>query len=526
MEEEGGNQSTSRNTIHIIGGELSTDELFRFFRDGSLAKFPQVKVGEDSDEQFCVGLLLFHASWNKPPSFSQAAPLLRNMVRPLAQRYNCFVGGIHVDKSTSSEDHCLESKDLPCPPETLPALAVVVINQSQKRESKPQLVYLSTASSTDLLQAWRYPSRFRMDPMLLGEMHQTVASMAGDSLVMLSNNNDLVESTCSIKDDCLRIFVAGDRMSVGKTSICLGILGSLLAKGYVPEDLAYIKPATQNENPQLLQRYCEKVGIQCIPIGPVVYYRGFTRAYLAGLTKTSEEMLQQISEVVDTLADSKKIVVIDGVGFPAVGSICGTDNASVARASGYPSANGGVRIPPGVILVGGSGVGSAVDAFNLNATYFEMANITVLGGIWNKLADDGFYSLENCKEQISSYFNQNTKQINLGRRPFGFLPLFSSLADSSNNDIERVDDFISIFRTQVDLDGIMEAARRQRDNHHEYLDPHVNKRKILNRSIDSSAQKPTSQSLKRRKTVSAARKPASRHEIEQSAIQAGAAPSA
>ena len=32
----------------------------------------------------------------------------------------------------------------------------------------------------------------------------------------------------------------------------------------------------------------------------------------------------------------KRVLIIDGVGYPAVGSICGTDNADVARACGYP----------------------------------------------------------------------------------------------------------------------------------------------------------------------------------------------
>lgn len=70
-------------------------------------------------------------------------------------------------------------------------------------------------------------------------------------------------------------------MLVGKTSVCLGILGNLVRLGYPCESLAYIKPATQNENTQLIQVYCERMGITCEPIGPIVYYRGFTRAFLA-----------------------------------------------------------------------------------------------------------------------------------------------------------------------------------------------------------------------------------------------------
>lgn len=323
-----------------------------------------------------------------------------------------------------------------------------------------------------------------------------------------------------------------DRMSVGKTSTCLGILGALLAKGYHPEELAYIKPATQNENPQLVQLYCEMIGIECVPIGPVVYYRGFTRAFLAGMTQTSEEMLQQVGEAVDKLANGKKVVVIDGVGFPAVGSICGTDNASVARASGYPnpaSSLPGDRIPPAVVLIGGSGVGSAVDAFNLNATYFEMANIAVLGGIWNKLALDGFYSLENCKEQITSYFSQNAKQVELGRQCFGFVPIFSSLADAGTTD--HVDEFIEVFQKHVDIDALLNAARRSLSLGSHVMGDGNGKRTEQRRAeIISYTGRDTSESgsppTKRQRRTEKARKPFSRDQIEQSAIQAGAAPSA
>lgn len=116
----------------------------------------------------------------------------------------------------------------------------------------------------------------------------------------------------------------------------------------------------------MIQIYCEKKGIACVPIGPLVYYRGFTRAFLAGETPSTDDLLAACGSSVDRLARGKKVVLIDGVGYPAVGSICGTDNASVALACSYPLDNG-TRKPASVLLVGGSGVGNAVDVrlFNL-----------------------------------------------------------------------------------------------------------------------------------------------------------------
>ncbi|MEM7700177.1 MAG: AAA family ATPase [Verrucomicrobiota bacterium] len=87
----------------------------------------------------------------------------------------------------------------------------------------------------------------------------------------------------------------------------------------------------------------------------------------------------------------KKIVIVDGVGYPAVGSVCGVSNGDIAEAIGSP-----------VLLVGKSGVGDAVDAFNLNACFFESRSLTVLGGIFNKINTSGYYSLEKVKEPLQS----------------------------------------------------------------------------------------------------------------------------
>jgi hypothetical protein len=76
----------------------------------------------------------------------------------------------------------------------------------------------------------------------------------------------------------LCIFVGGDCMwLVSKASVCLGLLGNLVCLGYPTGSLAcYIRLATQNEGPQLVQKYCEGMGIACVPIGPNVYHQGFT----------------------------------------------------------------------------------------------------------------------------------------------------------------------------------------------------------------------------------------------------------
>lgn len=210
------------------------------------------------------------------------------------------------------------------------------------------------------------------------------------------------------------LFVAGDKSSVGKSSSCLALLSSLLRLGFRAADLAYIKPVTQCEAEQLVTRFCLQHGIACVGVGPVVFYKGFTRAFLAGETESSATLVERAAEAVRSLGADKRLVLVDGVGYPAVGSVCGISNADMALALGAP-----------VLLVGRPGVGDAIDSYNLNASFFESRGVRVLGGLFNKLATDGFYSRDNCAEAVGAYFEQ-FKSAGLGQRAYGFVPLVDS----------------------------------------------------------------------------------------------------
>lgn len=266
------------------------------------------------------------------------------------------------------------------------------------------------------------------------DMNTTVSAV--DKLLGLKNNSSLGT-----------IFIAGDQSSVGKSSTCLGdyrlhsystshfspmllctaILASLVKLGISPDHLAYIKPATQCEQEQAVTKYCSDVGISHRGIGPVVFYKGFTRAYLQGQTESSEAMLQKICDSVEEIGRGKKLVIVDGVGYPSVGSICNLSNADVAGVLNSP-----------VVLIGRSGVGNAVDSYNLNARYFESSGVQVLGAIFNKLPLEGYYNLESCKASVSDYFRQYRKD----QRVYGFVPIItipSTLSDIGSDDRYLVD---------------------------------------------------------------------------------------
>ena len=332
----------------------------------------------------------------------------------------------------------------------------------------------------------------------------------------------------------IRIFISGDRSQVGKSSICLGLLGSLLKLGYKSSDLAYIKPATQCENPTLVSKFCNANNISCQPIGPLVYFKGYTREFLSGNTNTSEELLNQITNAVDDVGRDKKIVIIDGVGYPAVGSICGTDNATIASRCGITTSKDKKRLPALVLIVGKSGVGDAIDSFNLNRTYFEHKNVPILGAIFNRFSLDGYYSMDNCQREISKYFTMNniTKY-----HPFGFIPESPSLIklkeqeSKSDTDtsftITAANEFISTFQKHVNVESILKEARSLttkliflhlcNDMEIEALENNEKANKhVLDQKSSTPTVKTTSTSINRKNVI------LTREQIEKAAKEAGA----
>ena len=132
-------------------------------------------------------------------------------------------------------------------------------------------------------------------------------------------------------DRCDRIFVAGAGSHAGKSTVCLGVLAHCVER-YGAARVAYIKPATQDERPDAVARWCAAHGVAHVAgeRAPIVYYAGFTRAFLDGVAGASADWLDAAEAAVAAIGRGKRVVVVDGVGFAAVGSVCGTSNADVA----------------------------------------------------------------------------------------------------------------------------------------------------------------------------------------------------
>jgi dethiobiotin synthetase len=331
-------------------------------------------------------MVVFVGSWQK----RRNASLLGQLAASIDGAGDLAVFQVLVDTSTPEEDFCINELGI----DTLPNFSFVVRGQT--------LSTLRGAGDSSGVFEW---------------IHSCNVVPSFDHLLTLTRNDTPTPTPTptptlrwGVDIPCGRLFVSGDRSSVGKSSTCLALLGALIRQGVPPSSLAYIKPVTQCEAEQPVTQFCTRLSITHQGVGPVVFYKGFTRAYLAGETASADVMLQQCREAVEQISKGKTFVLVDGVGYPSVGSICNISNADVAKALGAP-----------VLLVGKSGVGDAVDSHNLNAAYFEHKGVTVLGSIFNKLPLEGYYSLSSCRESVTSYFRQFRRQ----QMPYGFMPLLS-----------------------------------------------------------------------------------------------------
>jgi dethiobiotin synthetase len=173
------------------------------------------------------------------------------------------------------------------------------------------------------------------------------------------------------------LYVMGAETGVGKSTVCLGLLAYFLSQGFKASQLAYIKPMTQCITPQKVALFCEKTHIDVRATDGLVFSKGFTRDFIAGLTRNSAELKQDILASINDIAQHKAIVIIDGIGHPAVGSVIGVSNVDIALA-----------LECSVIYIAHSGIGKTIDSTVLNITFMQSKGINKIGVIFNQLSDE------------------------------------------------------------------------------------------------------------------------------------------
>lgn len=195
------------------------------------------------------------------------------------------------------------------------------------------------------------------------------------------------------------VYVMGSESGAGKSTVCLGILAQLLASGFTADQLAYIKPATQCIAKQPVALFCEQTKIPCIDIGNLVFRKGFSRDFIDGLTRHSDELMADVLTSILSIGKDKEVIIIDGVGDPSVGSVVGVSNVDVA-----------LLLPCRVIFVGKPGIGAAIDNTVLCVTFMQYKGLANIGIIYNKIPLSAF---DEIKEYITKRLPELLPEITL-----------------------------------------------------------------------------------------------------------------
>ena len=190
------------------------------------------------------------------------------------------------------------------------------------------------------------------------------------------------------------LYVAGWGSGAGKSTTCMCLLKELLDR-HPAKDLAYIKPVTQCESETEVSRFCKEHNVSQVGVGPVVFVPGFTTSVIADPepAKKKAELLTSVKNGVQQLSVEKQFVIVDGVGYPGVGSCCGVSNADVASILGFP-----------VVLVAPPGLGDALDTVDMMRVYFEAKGCVIAGVIFNKLEDSPRHTVDSSTRTIREFF--------------------------------------------------------------------------------------------------------------------------
>lgn len=166
------------------------------------------------------------------------------------------------------------------------------------------------------------------------------------------------------------------------------------------------------------------MGIHCEGLGPIIYYKGYTQECIGGQHGTASDRMAQIQAAVDSLRSRFKFVVVDGVGYPGVGSCVGCSNGQMAAALNIP-----------VLMVSRPGVGNMIDSCVMNIEYMAFHGARTIGTIVNKLPAKkvSYHTADSIKEYCTTFFlsyQYPLKDTMHSIRTYGFIPAFNDESGS------------------------------------------------------------------------------------------------
>lgn len=175
------------------------------------------------------------------------------------------------------------------------------------------------------------------------------------------------------------LYITGTRKGVGKTTITVGLTSVI--KQRVP-NIGFIKPLGTrdiartgyflDEDTLLVHKACD-VHSSLQDASPITVERGYPTRSVSE-EESGEPLLARIDDAFSRIRSGRDLVIIEGAGHAAIGSMLGISNALVAA-----------RLGAKVVLVTTEQAGHPVDEITLNRAFYEKHGVEVIGAILNQV---------------------------------------------------------------------------------------------------------------------------------------------
>ena len=186
------------------------------------------------------------------------------------------------------------------------------------------------------------------------------------------------------------IFVAATKQHVGKTTVSLAIMSGLQKRF---NKVGFLKPVGQqhvavkdingkelrvDKDVVLVREHFALDHVDYGDMSPVIIPAGYTKRYVDGEIDFDEQ-LRDVQTAMYNVAKSSDVVLVEGTGHCAVGSIVGLNNAKVASIIGAD-----------MVLVANGGLGKAFDELELNRILCQHYGVRIAGVVINKVLPDKY----------------------------------------------------------------------------------------------------------------------------------------
>jgi BioD-like phosphotransacetylase family protein len=224
-----------------------------------------------------------------------------------------------------------------------------------------------------------------------------------------------------VKEHVKPLYIVGTQRDVGKTTFCIGLISALQQRGL---RVGYTKPLGQRVSvvegqtvhddallmSQIMNVHRPESAAMAVPLT-----RGRVEQEIFDLH--SPQLAEKVVSVCRRLANDNDVIIVEGMGHVAMGSVLKLSSAEVAQLIGARA-----------MLISGGGIGRAIDDISLCATFLTSRGADLLGAVVNKVWPEKY-------DRVKEATTQGLENLHL--RSFGTVPYEVTLASPTVGQMAR-----------------------------------------------------------------------------------------